>query len=1208
MTTPTSNLQILAPSSPEGSRFSTSATWGLPLIALVLSIAAIAVVWLAGDIMGLPSESQRITAAVWIAIALAVVLVLHFLVWMLGGYAMAEWLFQNKAGTQRMKPLKRDARLQNLCDELRVLLGWRWRYRTPWLLVCGEEEQVNAVAPGLKQAGALQVADTILVHPSPDGVDTTVWRKQLRRLRRRRPVDAVVQIVGENQSPTAATKRLRTLSGIEADLGWAAPVTLLHAVEVQGKRPEQFEAVGAFAPASPRPSTNVALDAFGRALRTLENRLANAGIQRCVEPLRMPYLARVSCYVSGQRARILESWAALHTSKWRRATLTGVLFAPLYPAPVTPMPVPVAPEALDGASALPAQLDSASSLPVSSIVQAQPLTLTATWQAIGANTSQYRGRRVGIHARTVITALALSAIGLWIVGMLISGLQNERDLQAAQQAAHDIQSAPNAAARLKALDTLQQQIQRYEYRVQHHAPLFTRFGLNRDADVLAALWKPYAKASRDILVSPAAQDLEATLVDLSQLQTSGLNEEASKWALQGHDTLKAYLMLAHPERVDAAFLAQQLAQHWTTDARIPPGQKQDLAERFARFYAEHLKANPDWRIEPRPELVTGVRQTLLAVIGERNAQDTIYQGIINGAGNKYPDQTLASLTAGTDPRGLLRAVALVPGVFTRQAYEGYVAAAIEEAAKRKQVASDWVLTGGKPPQPDAEAGSGKDLQGALTEQYFDEYADHWQQFMNSAQWEPAATLPAVIDQLKLLADARQSPVIALMRSLEYQGGAGARKDSLSDTLVNKARDLIGKTTEVPEVAKADPAGPLGIAFGPVLRLVGQGGQGLQGNQGDLSLQRYLDRATALRLRLQQISTSSDGDAQARQMAQALFQGKGSELADTQAYAQLVAASLGNQWAGMGDALFVRPIAQATQAVLLPAQASLDDAWRQNIAMAWGRSFAGRYPFADTANDASLPELARFLRPQSGLIHAFLATNLAGVLELQGDQWLPTATAGQAMAFDPAFLKGINTLQHIAAHLLAQGEPSYRFQLKPIPTPGLTDTLLSVDNQKVHYYNQREAWQSMTWPASNLQEPGTRLQWQTEKAGTNKNYEFSGPWGWVRMLERARVVPIDSATFQLTWQASADTGDQRAGAGTGEPGASGDAVQPDAAALIARDAKRPASADLAYPISYQLRTDVSQGPLEMLWLRGFVLPSRIFAGKEPAGRMTSTTRK
>ncbi|MGT2490981.1 hypothetical protein ACU4GD_11725 [Cupriavidus basilensis] len=156
-----------------------------------------------------------------------------------------------------------------------------------------------------------------------------------------------------------------------------------------------------------------------------------------------------------------------------------------------------------------------------------------------------------------------------------------------------------------------------------------------------------------------------------------------------------------------------------------------------------------------------------------------------------------------------------------------------------------------------------------------------------------------------------------------------------------------------------------------------------GAGGDLSLQRFLDRATALRLRLQQLGNSADADAQARQMAQALFQGKGSELADTQAYAQLMAASLGSQWAGMGETLFVRPIAQATQTVLQPAQASLNEAWRQSIAMTWSRSFAGRYPFADTANDASLAELARFLRPQSGLIGSFTRHAAGGRARVAG---------------------------------------------------------------------------------------------------------------------------------------------------------------------------------------------------------------------------------
>lgn len=1064
------------------------------------------------------------------------------------------------------------ARSVDLRSALRITFGWRWRYRQPWLLLTGDDPTITRLLPEIVASGWLITPDAVLLwsKTTQDGQLDTAWLKQVYKLRRRRPVDALVLVTdGEADLPAQRRGALPWgihLARIAEVLRWSAPVWLLDVARTDAVASGDTPVIACEFPKQADAGS------IERALQALRDRLVWRSIEQVVLDHRDRYQGELSQRLD-TRGKALADWIAGLAPRQRRPVpVRGIAFAPC-------------PLAAGGN----ADVQGGASLPL--------------WQYLGEAARRQPGRRTGWHPTTVGSVSALAAIGLWSVGMLVSAVLNGRDVQAAQRAVNDVRSAPNEATRLRALLALQQEIGRFEYRTGQRAPLATRFGLNRDPAVLAALWTPYVQASRERLVMPVQQELEATLVDLAQMRATGLDEQTSRWALGGHEALKTYLMLASPERAEPAFLTPQLVRRWSTGARITPGEQQDLAERLFQFHAQHLKANPAWRIEPRAELVAGARATLLAVIGERNAQDTVYRGVIEGVGSKYPDQTLVSLTAGTDTRGLVRTGMTVPGAYTRQAYEGHVAAAIEQAARRTQIASDWVLTDGQPQQgkpQQADGGTAEDLQAALTEQYFADYAEHWQRFMNSLQWEAAPTLPAAIGQLKLLADARQSPVIALMRSLAYQGGAGARKDTLSDTLVAKAQDLLGKQAPGPEAPKADPAGPLGAAFGPVLRLVeqGQGGQGGQGASGDLSLQRFLDRATALRLRLQQISNSADADAQARQMAQALFQGKGSELADTQAYAQLMAASLGSQWAGMGETLFVRPIAQATQTVLQPAQASLNDAWRHGIAMAWGRSFAGRYPFADTANDASLAELARFLRPQGGLIASFLGTQLAGVLELQGDQWVPAATGGQAQAFDPAFLKAINTLQRIAAHLLAQGEPRYRFEIMPIPTPGLTDTVLTLDGQKLHYYNQRETWQAMAWPASHPQDPGTRLQWQTEKAGTNKNYEFGGRWGLVRMLERARIVPIDSATFQLTWQGVPDGTGPKPGTGERQPEGQAPSHPADPDSLTERDARLPAPAGMVYPIRYQLRTEVGHGPLEMLALRGFVLPSRIFVGREP----------
>jgi len=86
-----------------------------------------------------------------------------------------------------------------------------------------------------------------------------------------------------------------------------------------------------------------------------------------------------------------------------------------------------------------------------------------------------------------------------------------------------------------------------------------------------------------------------------------------------------------------------------------------------------------------------------------------------------------------------------------------------------------------------------------------------------------------------------------------------------------------------------------------------------------------------------------------------------------------------------------------------------------------------------------------------------------------------------------------------------------------------------------------------------------------------------------MLERAHVEPVDSATYQLTWQGMPDPGAMAGNAAR--------ANDPDH--LMPRAPLAPASAELAYPLSYVMRTEAGRGPLEMLSLRDFALPSRIF---------------
>jgi type VI secretion system protein ImpL len=212
----------------------------------------------------------------------------------------------------------------------------------------------------------------------------------------------------------------------------------------------------------------------------------------------------------------------------------------------------------------------------------------------------------------------------------------------------------------------------------------------------------------------------------------------------------------------------------------------------------------------------------------------------------------------------------------------------------------------------------------------------------------------------------------------------------------------------------------------------------------------------VRLKLQQIQASPDAQAMARSLAQAIFQGKLSDLSQARDDAALTAASLGAQWAGFGQTLFVQPLDAAWQAVLQPAAASLNDAWRAAVAAPFQSSFASRYPFSPTSADASFAGFGRYVRPDTGLISRFIEVELAGVLKRQGDEWVPNELAPQSLQFDPKFLAMLHLIGPMGAHLYAQGEAGYHFALMPQPTPSVTRTELTVDGQQVVYFVSNSA--------------------------------------------------------------------------------------------------------------------------------------------------------
>ncbi|RQU73201.1 type VI secretion protein VasK [Burkholderia cenocepacia] len=1132
------------------------ALWGVVVAALIVAAFTIGLVWARGDLFDLAPGGARMQVVVVIVIALIVFVAIHLCLFFIGAYGIAGRMFRRDIGDamKMRKPLKRDARLQRLFEELRVSQGRRWRYRSPWLMVSGADTLVDQVAPGLKRAGVMPVGNAILVHGAPDGIDAGVWRRQIRKLRSRRPVDGLVHVTHVDERDIELP---RVLAALAADIGWDAPVTLLHAVPAQGDRPETFEVIGAF-PRAAYKGGPPALDLRDQ-LAAIERGAADAGVQQCTAPTRVSYLAEISQYIGTRLEHIVTGWQALHASQWLRAPLAGVMFVPIFEATAAmPTPVPIAADASTRVTNIPIEFPP------------QPAALLPAWRAI-ANRRRI-GRRVGFYWPDVLAMGVTIAAIAWCAWMTASFIGNQRLMREAQAAARAaVDARPQTTAAWRAQLALQQLMERLEYRQQHGAPWYLRAGLSRNDDVLGSLWQPYRLAATRNLQVPVVQTIGEVLKEADQARADSLQSQDTRSST--YNALKTYLMLGEPSRAEPAFLKRTLVILWARPVEMPLGERDDTGRRLAGFYADHLKAHPEWRIATDDRIVTSTRNVLVTQMGLASADDTVYQRILDEVKNKYADASLETLLNGADAHGMFKASQTVPGIYTRAAWDGMVGAAIDKASHERRISGDWVLSGSQASQRigntlaqgmtqttaiDDEKRAAEELKQRLTARYFGEYTAAWQRMLNSLQWQPTSNLGGAVEQLSRLADAQTSPLIALMKFVQYQAQAGRPSQALADTLVRKAQNLIGAD----EQAGATVINPLDKPFGPLLVLMGDTGTSSAAENGKratpadialsgVSLSRYLTAVTTMRLKLQQIAGSPDAQVMARSLAQTVFQGKLSELSQARNDAALTAASLGTAWAGFGDTVFAQPLETAWQTILQPAAASLNDAWRAGVAAPFNAAMSGRYPFFDTQADASFAEFGRYVRPDTGLISRFITTQLAGVMKLDGDRWAPSELAPPALQFDPTFLSAVRQLSTVGAQLYPQADAEEKFDMMALPTPNVTRSELSVDGMRIVYFNQQERWTPLAWPGNGLN-GHARLTWQTRDAGLRQAFDSAGDWAFLRLLSEAEIKPLDGTRYRLTWNT-----------GSGEP------------------------------LSYVLRTRVGAGPIDLLKLRGFRMPDRIF---------------
>jgi type VI secretion system protein ImpL len=226
-------------------------------------------------------------------------------------------------------------RAQDLRSELQQTRRFGWAYDRTWLLLTGDDTAILRVLPELAIPGWLVTPEAVLLwsKTAADGKPDADWLKELYRLRRRRPVDAVVHTLDGTADLPSQQRRGTNASNVNLAriaeiLRWDAPVYVLDAADTDVVANVNTPVTGCEFPRDADPR------AIEAALQTVRLRLADRSVAQLSRNAHDRYAAKLSERLD-TRCGSLAGWIAdLSEGRYGPQQVRGIFFAP-YPMPAT---------------------------------------------------------------------------------------------------------------------------------------------------------------------------------------------------------------------------------------------------------------------------------------------------------------------------------------------------------------------------------------------------------------------------------------------------------------------------------------------------------------------------------------------------------------------------------------------------------------------------------------------------------------------------------------------------------------------------------------------------------------------------------------------------------------------------------------------------------------------------------------------------------
>ena len=610
---------------------------------------------------------------------------------------------------------------------------------------------------------------------------------------------------------------------------------------------------------------------------------------------------------------------------------------------------------------------------------------------------------------------------------------------------------------------------------------------------------------------------------------------------EAYNALKTYLMLAERQRMEPGHLKDQVARFWrgwleAQRGSMPTEQMKRRAEAMISFAIESLQDPAFPTITSNFSLVDQTRVNLRRVMRGMPARERVYAEVKARASTRFAQVTVANIV-GENGRQTIAGSYVIPGTFTRAAWDGYIDKAFKEAAAGELQSTDWVLQTAARDDLTLE-GSPDQIRKSLTELYKTEYVREWQRFMQGIAVVEFGSFDAAVAHMNRLGDASDSPIKRLLNALYDQTswdnpailnerlGQAQRGfiDWFKQTILRQAPSRVEFKVDISGGDKGVPMGPIGREFAALSRIMAPR------DSNPPLLNDYLKALGAVRSRFNQIKTQGDPGPAARKLMASTLEGSASELVDA---VKLVEEQM---LTGMSDSaratlrpLLLRPLMQSFGVLVVPAEIELNRAWVAQVHEPFQRALAAKYPFDANSRIEAVPqEIAKVFGPE-GAVARFASDALGPLVTRRGDSIAPRAWLDMSVRLRPEFSTQfagwVAPLDGAAGGGGANGgaggngggaaATQTSFQILPQGAPGLTEYTIEIDGQVLRYRNNAAVWTPFVWP-NPAGAPGARITGITLDGRSIELLNVPGRFGLQRMFETAERRKLADGSNELSW--------------------------------------------------------------------------------------------